>query len=330
MINLLIFPGASIAQEDTKPPHQISTFTIASRILQKTLKNSHYKIIGSCTWLVKDMPPKIAETPAIEQFLPDLVVTVSNRPNENPWLEAHLLYENEVALNAYQKACKLATGSQLGFGENSSQIISMHMNDERTRVVKVIGSPNSFYQLPYLSHRPETKFGTPYYISEADAVMDRTEAAELAYMATRPHLLMNHDIGLNGHVWGPEIPRLMRVTQPSNFRASVVAAMHAVDIVTNHNKLHVVHSTTNFCGKNCSIANAIFDPKHEKVIWQEVYPLNRNIQPGSATDFGIEDDIKGNGNYVFVLWRKYRGCTQYHGKLLRKLSHPIIGLSKKR
>ena len=96
--------------------------------------------------------------------------------------------------------------------------------------------------------------------------MDRTEAAELAYMATHPNLLINHDIGTTTHIWGPEIPRLMRVTQPYNFRASVVAAMHAVDIVTNQNPLHVTKSTNNSCGQNCIVANAIYDPKNTKVI----------------------------------------------------------------
>lgn len=304
--------------------------TIATRVLSKTLENSHYKIIGSCTWAIGKPPPKLIAVPAVEQFVPDLIVTVSNRPETNPWIEVKALYENPVSQALYQQAYKLATGSTLGFGDDANQITNMHINDERTRVVNVIGSPAGLYRLPYLSHKAETKFGYPYYISEADAVMDRTEIAELTYMLTRPHLLFNHDIGSSGQIWGHEIPRLMRVTQPSRFRASIVAAMHAADLVSNHNSLHVVQSTKNTCGKNCVVANVVFDPHQKKVIWQEIYPRNRNINAAKADDFGIADEKEGNGNYVFVVWRKYRGCVSHEGKYIKELSFPKVKKHSKR
>ncbi|RUQ85157.1 TIGR03756 family integrating conjugative element protein [Legionella septentrionalis] len=320
----------SYAIESTSPPNPVNTFTIMTRVLQKIFTNSHYKIIGSCTWKVRNFPPKFAITPSVEQYLPDLIITVSNKPEENPWLEARYLYENPTNRKIYQEAYKAATGFALGFGNDSGQITNLHMNDERTRVVDVIGSPAAFYQFPFLSHRSETRFGMPYYLAEADAVMDRTEAAEIIYMATHPYLLINHDIGTAMDNWGPEIPRLMRVTQPYNYRASVVAAMHAVDIVTNNHPLHITRSTYNSCGQNCVVANAIYDPKNSKVIWQEVYPLNRIIHPGISSDFGIKDDKAGNGNYVFVLWRKYRGCIQHRGKLIKFLTFPKVGNPQKR
>lgn len=318
------------ALESTNPPHSMNSFTIAARVLQKLLHNSHYKIIGSCTWRTNHFPPKIVVTPSIEQFIPDLVITVSNKPEENPWLEVRFLYENSTSRTLYQKAYKAATGFELGFGNDSGQITNLHINDERTRVVNVIGSPGDFYHFPFLSHKAETGFGVPYYLAEADAVMDRTEAAEIFYMGTHPYLLINHEIGTATHSWGPEIPRLMRVTHPYNFRASVITAMHAVDIVTNENPLHITKSTTNSCGENCVVANAIYDPKNTKVIWQEIYPINRNINPGDPDDFGLDDEKAGNGNYVFVLWRKYRGCVQHKGKLVKSLTFPKVGKPQKR
>ena len=318
------------AGESLEPKHPITSFQIAARVLEKVFTNSHYKVIGNCTWADGKLPPNLIAVPAVEQFIPDLVVTVSNRPDTNPWVEAKALFENPAARAFYQKTYELATGYELGFGEGSSQISGMHMNDERTLVVDVIGSPAELYRFPWISHQPETRFAYPYYISEADAVGDRTEIAEIAYMASHPQLLINHDIGSASDSWGHEIPRLMRVTQPSRFRASVVAAMHAVDIVTNHNSLHVTHSTANRCGKNCVVANVTFDPKRENVIWQEVYPKNRNINAAKATDFGIADDKAGNGNYVFVVWRKYRGCIQHQGQYIAALSFPKVGQPHKR
>jgi integrating conjugative element protein (TIGR03756 family) len=312
--------------ESTEPPRTINTIQMSVSVLSKILSNSHYKVIGACTWAVGKLPPRLEPSPSVEQFLPDLIVTVSNKPEENPWFEARTLFENATARSLYQKTYSMGTGFPLGFGDDAGQTTSMHINDERTRVVDVIGSPAVFYQIPYLSHTPETRFGQPYYISEADAVMDRNEMAEITYMATHPHLLVNHDIG----TWGHEIPRLMRVTQPSRFRASVVAAMHAVDIVTNRNSLHVTKSTTNTCGKNCVVSNATYDPREDHVIWQEIYPINRNIKPGDANDSGIEDEKEGNGNYVFVVWRKYRGCIPHEGKLMKALSSPHVGKPQKR
>lgn len=325
-----LFVSITCAAERIDPPHPINTLTIATRVISKTLTNSHYKIIGSCTWAVGGLPPKLVTTLSIEQYLPDLIITVANAPETNPWIEAASLFENPAARAVYQKTFQLATGSALGFGDDSGQITSMHINDERTRVVDVIGSPAGFYRFPQLSHRAETRFGTPYYLSESDAVTDRTEVAELAYMASHPTLLFNHEIGDTTHSWGHEIPRLMRVTQPSRFRASVVTAMHAADIVTNQNGLHVTQSTTNSCGKNCVVANAIYDPKKNHVIWQEVYPNNRNIHPGDPNDYGVEDDKAGRGNYVFVLWRKYRGCIQHKGKLVSALTFPKVKEPQKR
>jgi integrating conjugative element protein (TIGR03756 family) len=329
MMNCSLVMAANLPSE-TKPPKPITTAGITTRVLEKTIKNSHYKVIGSCTWKTRSFPPKLVVTPALEQFLPDFVVTVSNRPHENPWLEANALIDSKLVNGLHQKTYEKIMGLPLDVGEMSNQIISMHLNDERTKVVFVIGSPPGLYNLSYVSHKPETHFGVPYYSSLADAIADRTEVAEMAYEATHPHLLINHEIGSMMHTWGPEVPRLMRVTQPYNFRASVVTAMHAVDIVTNHHELHVVHATENRCGKNCVVANATYDPSEKNIIWQEVYPKHRNIRPGSPDDFGVEDDIAGHGNYVFVVWRKYRGCVHHNGELIKHLTHPKVGQPQKR
>lgn len=313
--------------EDVRPPNPINTAILIARVLEKTFHNTHYRPIGACLWL-KKFPPGIETGAAIEQYLPDLVVTVSNQPGANPWREVGLAYENPAALKAYQSAFQKATGMLFDIADGSSQSNPQHINEQRTRIVSVIGSPAGLYRLPKVTHKPETRFGKPYYSSLADAVSDRSEAGEIAYMATHPTLLFGHDIGTFTNHWGQESPRLMSITQPSRFRASVVAAMHAADIVTNKQSLHVAQSTSNACGANCVVANVIHDPKHERVIWQEVYPNNRIIEPGDPKDFGTADDIDGHGNYVFVIWRKYRGCIKQDGKLLQ--GFPVVGKPQKR
>ena len=326
MVINLSLPNTSWA-EDVKPPHPINTAILMARVLEKTFQNTHYRIIGACLW-VKQFPPSIETGPAIEQYLPDLIVTVSNQPGANPWQEAGLLYENHLTIKGYQAAFTAAMGMPFDVGDGSGQLNPQHLNEERTRVVNVIGSPAGLYRLPKVTHKPETRFAKPYYSSLSDALSDRTESGEIAYMATHPQLLIGHEIGTSTDHWGHEIPRLMRVTQPSRFRASVVAAMHAADIVTNQQSLHVAIPTNNSCGSNCVVANVIYDPKHERVIWQEIYPNNRTIEPGNPSDFGVADDLKGHGNYVFAVWRKYRGCVKQSGKLLQGL--PNVGKPQKR
>lgn len=322
-----LFSMTALGFESTKPTKPGSTPQIAVRVLKKLTKNSHLRVIGSCIWLERNFPPKLTPGPAVSQFVPDLIVTVSNNPGENPWVEANVLYENKAALTTYKSAFKAALNLPLGFGDGSGQLALQHLNEDRTRVVSVIGSPSAIYQMKGITHKPETTFMKLYYSSLADAVNERTELGEMAYMATHPLLLINHDIGSSSYFWGHELPRLMRVTQPSRYRASVVAAMHAADIVTNEG-MHLKVPTTNSCGPHCVVANVVFDPHQKQVIWQEVYPNNRNIIPGDPTDEGIDDERKGNGNYVFVVWRKYKGCVTQRGKLLWGTPH--VGTPQKR
>lgn len=314
--------------ESLKPPHPLNIVTLAERALEYTFKNSHYRVIGSCLWVTHKFPPRAELGLSIEQFLPDLVVTVSNTPGHNPWTEVDLIYENKAALKGYQALFKATMHSFFDVGDGSSQQLSQHINEERTRIVHVIGSPANLYSLPRLTHQPETTFGKLYYSSLADALSDRTEAGELAYLATHPGLFMTGYIGTPTNYWGYEIPRLMKVTQTSRFRASVVAAMHAADIVTNQPCPHIALWTSNSCGPNCVVANVTYDPNHEHVIWQEVYPNNRNINPGVESEFEETDDAKGNGNYVFVVWRKYRGCIKQSGRL--SWNKPHVGQPQKR
>ena len=314
--------------ESLKPPHPLNSATLAERALEYTFKNSHYRVIGSCLWVTRGFPPKPEPGLAIEQFLPDLVVTVSNLPGHNPWSEVEILYENQAALKGYQAIFNAAMNLPFDVADGSSQQTSQHINEDRTRIVHVIGSPSNLYSLPRVSHQPETTFGKLYYSSLADAVSDRTETGEIAYMATHPGLFMTGYIGTFENHWGYEVPRLMRVTQTSRFRASVVAAMHAADIVTNKPSPHVAQWTSNYCGPNCIVSNVIYDPRHEGVIWQEVYPNNRNITPGVESSFEEIDDAKGNGNYIFVVWRKYKGCVKQENRL--SWSKPHVGLPQKR
>ena len=89
----LCAPCLHAETESTEPPHPINTLQMSVHVIGKMLSNSHYKVIGECSWLDGKPIPKLVVTPSIEQYLPDLVVTVSNKPEENPWFEAGKLFD---------------------------------------------------------------------------------------------------------------------------------------------------------------------------------------------------------------------------------------------
>src|SRR3989338_6474930 len=186
---LVLLSKAAFCLESTKPPHPLNTLQIAARIAEKLPSNSHVRLRGACVWLTQNFPPKVRVRPAIRQFIPDLIVTVSNNPGENPWLEARKLIENKTALSGYNSIYMEKIGYPLGFGNDSMISSPSHLNEGQSRVVDVFGAPTKYLRLPSLTHRPETRFPLVYYSSLIDAVMERSEAAELAYMATHPTLL---------------------------------------------------------------------------------------------------------------------------------------------
>src|ERR1700722_16396315 len=70
----------------------ISNMTLAmtsAEITASTLKglpnNLHYHVRGFCSWM--SPTEGLIATPYVEHYLPDLIVSVFNKPGDNPWLE---------------------------------------------------------------------------------------------------------------------------------------------------------------------------------------------------------------------------------------------------
>lgn len=319
------FFSSPVMSDEVSTPGRLNDIEITGKIFSKLFTNIHYRLKGFCVW--GSWWDGFDVTPAVEHMMPDLVVSVYNRPRSNPWKEIQEVVESSSFVKSYEKAYQVVTGSKVSYG--ASETTTTSSSHLRRYLVDVIGSPNVFLNspisLPYIIHRSDTILHVPYYLAMTDLVPSRMLASELLYTATRipkgsiTGMMIGEDENPKEYkVWGYQMPRHMAVYNSNPFRAAVVSAMHAVDIVTNVNTGHVVHSTSNSCGRNCVVSNATFDGvKKGDIIWQEIFPKNRNITPGSS-DEGIDDNIKGNGNYLFVVWRKYRGCIQGSGKLVYK------------
>jgi integrating conjugative element protein (TIGR03756 family) len=291
----------------------ITSLRIAQTIAEHYFDYTHYKIIGSCFW--KECSWGMCHFPVtleLDEYLPDLVVTVSNHPENNPWVEARDLLDRPSHSIGRQLIFN-ATGFDLGNGNTSGLARVAHYDSLRTKSVDVVGNPFTLLHFPFLNLKVDTVPYLPYYQSDLD-VLGRLGVAEMIRMETWNPI--GNPIGNSTlNHWSYEFPRSMSVNVDNNYKASVVAALRATDIVTNQNTLHTVQSTSNSCGIHCSVSNVIEEQTEQHAIWQEVYPYDRHIHIGeddhlNIQSLGAEDENASQGNYVFVLWRHYRGCVE--------------------
>lgn len=324
---LLTSLGSYSATDEVTSEDYITSAGIIKKVFSKLNKNLHYRVIGICVWQRPWHEPTV--TPEIEHFFPDLVVSSYQRPYSNPWLEINKLYENKIVIKAQEKLYKLLVGFKPTYGDSTIPGDNgLHL---KRYLVDVMGSPYNLLSIPYVTLRPETTPLKAYYLALDDLVIARLQAVEilssLRHLPDPSGFVSGFPIGSTSSVWGYEMPRHFITHTASKFRAAMVAAMQGADLVTNFNEGHAVFSTTNSCGRNCVISNVIFDPEGKNILWQEVFPDNRMISPGNEDHVQEETDdaVKGNGNFVFVVWRKYRGCVQGRGKLVYKtkdVGHP--------
>lgn len=307
------------AQSDGEaPPSHIHTFDIMEKTTSHFWDYAHFKVIGVCFWVNCDPACISKQTPELDEYQPDLIVASYNGYGNNPWAEANDLLDSP-AHTAATSAAKNLTGYPLTNGTTDAES-NTHDDSIHTKSVDIVGNLNPYFDLPIPHLALDTQMGVPYFQSDVDALGDRTGLAE----SIRPETLnpFSNFIGQNfTNHWGYEFPRSMSIHVANDYKASLMAGLHAADIVTNQNTLHVVKPTQDSCGHNCAVANVIEETIEAHEIWQEVYPLDRHVIIGeddslNPASLGSQDEQAGNGNYVFVLWRHYRGCMQTKGDLL--------------
>ena len=299
------------------PPSSTNSAKIAYYIGKDYFDYLHYRPIGACVWLHWAwIFPYITVTPEVKHYAPDMIVTVYDEPGDDPWYEARKTFD-VLSNKAGNILISKMTGDALTNGHNASIRGAEHNDSVITKSVDVIGSPMNLIHFPYLMLRHDTTAFVPYYQSDLDSWTSRSGLAE----AIRPETYnpLSHYIGSSFYDhWAYEFPRSMSVDSNNDYKASLSIALHAADIVTNENTLHVVHSTDDSCGTNCAVSNVIEETHDDHEIWQEVYPHNKHVHLGesdatSVNPIGRDDDQAGNGNYVFAVWRHYKGCVQSDG-----------------
>jgi len=310
----IIVPSVYASMPDTQSPKgSINGAAIAWDGIKHFFDYGHYRVIGTCIWEKGVYPPKLIPTLEIDEYEPDLVVSVYNHHGDNPWWEMRLVDDgyNWIA----HSIIHALTGMSPTEGNNADIPSKNNQNSLRRKIVEVVGSPADLTTLPLMNLTPDTVSYVVYYQSQID-VLGRYGLAELLY-SPRTLNPMAYYIGQSvfNH-WGYEFPRNMSVSQTNDYKAALILAQRAVDIVTNHNAGHTVVTTNNRCGKkNCVVRNVIEETKESRAIWEEIYPKDRHVHIGeddslNPQSLGVADILAGNGNYVFLVWRRYRGCIQ--------------------
>lgn len=302
---------------------EITGVGIGYETLKEFGEYSNFKFIGACSWYKKrpfPRPPSFGVTPEVDYFYPDLVVSVFNKVEDNPWTEANFI--DKASHSGVNSLVKSQYGFELGSRGTRDSFSRASSTGIRRKIVDVIGFPGTLIKIPLPILLPSDTYPyMPYYQSELD-IFNTLGAAESITRPLRTTSVVTDFIGTPANHWGYMFPREMSAIISNDYKASLVFAIRAAHIVTNNNAMHVVKSTSNSCGVNCVVSNAFYDPSEEKIKWQEIYPNNRHVKIGeSDTSFesiGNKDFKDGEGNYVFVIWRRYQGCVQMPGYKLFK------------
>lgn len=309
----------------------VSTVTIVEKVTKAALQDPlgnfmNYKVVGECNWLQWDefgFPVPVV-TPKVDEFMPDVVITVFVANGENPWDYAKE-FVDPVAYTAWKTAPSLSNAFDIDGGGES---ITGNDMMQKFKEVDIVGYPGitAFEDLfPNLFIPSVASPLMPYYSSILDTEVWREPLIDnLQY----PNNIIPgaRIIGDEASPWGSMFPRIGFVNQMGDYKAAAVIALRAADIVTNGEIPHLFNrlkSGDDACGHDCDIY-----PSHENdfedVKFQEIYPVpsttaEKIFGVNDVTDespYGQEQLDKGNGNYVFVMWRRYRGCVQTNGDFL--------------
>lgn len=309
----------------------VTTTQIIEKVTQAALKNPtsnflNYKVEGMCFWEHHDKWgfPYITSTLKVEHFLPDAVITVFDQYGDNPWFMANKWIDpgmKRIGDEIYQKKMGSRFKKTAFAGADNNSM-------EKFKEVDVIGDPGLLVMrlFPMISSMA-TEF-VPYYSSLADAYFWRSPALE--NMLYPQYLLPG--VRTEGSLvdqWGNIFPRIGYINQLGDYKAAAVIALRAADIATNGAQLRMVKTLHS---GNCGWSHCHVWPSHENdfkdVKFQEIYPkLSIRVRKifgvndlFSSQTYGQDQYKLGHGNYVWVMWRHYKGCIGDDGKFLWETS----------
>ncbi len=153
----------------------ITSADITTQTIAAVPSCMHYKLEGACFWV--DEWGFVSETPYVDQYLPDVVVSVFNQPGDNPWLEMNDTIDQAGKVAEEKIVPEASGGDAVGYGQHS--MADTHEQSVYFKEADVIGNP----ALVIIDHNPFMLSSTatplmPYFQSMLDATMWRGFAPE--------------------------------------------------------------------------------------------------------------------------------------------------------
>jgi integrating conjugative element protein (TIGR03756 family) len=276
----------------------------------------HYQIsMHFCIWINEF--GVMNTTPIVSHYLPDLVVSVFNKPKENPWFEVNKILDS-VGQPIQQGIVKEVTGIDAGSGNHSFQ--TQNEQNVLFKEADVIGNP-ALAIIPEHGLLPSAATPWwPYYQSMADSLLWRgLPPAALPEESLALGLNAFHHIG-NGLVnWGGVYPHEGKVVSENDMKGSAVIADRAGDLVTSNNELgHIYKKLSTNCGKHCHAAE--IQENSKETYYQMIYPITQT----ECHILGKDDSyspkmLNQKGSYVWIIWRHYEGCADGAGIYLGEM-----------
>lgn len=278
-----------------------------------------YQVKGMCFWV--SLEGVKTTTPYLEHYLPDAVVSVFNRPGDNPWLEMHYTLD-QIGKTAEQSLISAIAKVPAGGGQHDFN----NPLEQNTffKEADVIGNP----ALPLLTsdvvllHSTAIPF-LPYYQSMLDSVLWRGFPPEaLPEQAYAVGMSVTHYIGTDGGAinWGSALPFEGKVATSNDAKAAAVIAQRASNLLTaTHTWGHVYQPLSTHCGQECTAATIA--ERNADTKFQLIYPAAQETCQvfGKTTTYGLDIEKQTQGAYVWVVWRKYRGCISGAGAYVGKV-----------
>jgi len=296
---------------------ELNTFKITETSMTGLSNCLHYTVKGLCFWYKCNLSGcGVKPTLRLEHYLPDVVITVADRYQNNPWDFANTVID-PLAEKGGQVQIQNISGISMGYGSEGSRGVTDI--DNRYKEVDIIGNPGIlfFSNLHEFFLRSTAIPFTPYYTSLLDAYAWRYLGLEKFYPgAMIPGI---HEIGqILINDWGPLFPRNGFIVQPNDAKASAVLALRAANIITQIEQPHLYNPLSSDCGEHCRAT--IAKENSGDVLFQMIYPETSDqcIKFGendatAITPWGAKATLNGKGNYVWIMWRRYEGCIQSDG-----------------
>lgn len=290
----------------------INSATITAATAKAIPNCLHWRPIGECVWF--SPYTGYSQTLLVEYYSPDVVVSVFNKPGDNPWTEINESLD-KAGQAAEQQIVSSLSHDDAGSGQHSYGDI--HEQNTFFKQADVVGNPGlvTMNQPELLSSTASPL--TPYYQSMLDAAMWRGFPNVPPVLAEEGYAIVadvTRHVGTLPINWGGIYPHEGKVATTNDAKAAAVIAQRAGDLITSTAiPGHIYQPLSNQCGVHCEAAP--IKENSDKTQFQMISPIQENTCDyfGKTLTYGEDAEKQTNGAYAWIIWRYYRGCRQGAG-----------------